>query len=136
MAVVFVLVLAGIITWGDIVRTLAEEGAEEKAVLEAGNDQPIVTYPDELLYDAVAKMLRNDIGRLPVVDRKDPGHLVGYLGRSAVMEARMLRLREEHVREPGWLENVTFPRRPKARAIPHNGSHPDAAPEEEPAKEH
>lgn len=126
--------LAGIITWGDIVRTLAEEGAEEKAVLEAGNDQPIVTYPDELLYDAVTKMLRNDIGRLPVVDRKDPGQLVGYLGRSAVMEARMLRLREEHIREPGWIENMTFPRRPKARTIPHNGGHPDAAPEEEPPK--
>lgn len=95
--------LAGIITWGDIVEALAEDANTEKTVLEAGNDEPVVTYPDELLYDAVGKMLRNDVGRLPVVDRHSPYKLVGYLGRSAVMEARLGRLQEEHVRETGWL---------------------------------
>jgi hypothetical protein len=25
----------------------------------------IVTYPDEILYEAIDKMMRNDIGRLP-----------------------------------------------------------------------
>jgi len=102
--------LAGIITWGDIVKSLAEDTNVEKTVLEAGNDEPVVTYPDELLYDAVGKMLHNDVGRLPVVDRHSPSKLVGYLGRSAVMEARLGRLHEEHVRETGWLQSGTFPK--------------------------
>jgi hypothetical protein len=38
-----------------------------------------------------------------VVERKDPGHLIGYLGRSATLEARLRRLQEEREREPGWL---------------------------------
>ena len=43
-------------------------------------------------------MLHNDIGRLPVVDRKDPPqHVVGYLGRPEIMAARLHRLDQEHV---------------------------------------
>ncbi len=102
--------LVGIITWGDIVETLAEDINEEKNVLEAGNDEPVVTYPDELLHDAVSKMLRNDVGRLPVVDRQSPHKLVGYLGRAAVMEARLGRLHEEHVLETGWLKPGVLPK--------------------------
>ncbi|MCC6499989.1 MAG: chloride channel protein [Anaerolineales bacterium] len=101
--------LAGIITRGDIVEALAGNVDDEKTVLEAGNDSPVVTYPDELLFDAVSKMLRNDVGRLPVVERQAPHKLVGYLGRAAVMEARMNRLHEEHVREPGWISKAPRP---------------------------
>jgi CIC family chloride channel protein len=72
-------------------------------VLEAGTRDVVVTYPDEVLHDASAKMLRNNIGRLPVVDRKDPARVVGYLGRQGIMAARLHRLDEEHVREPGWM---------------------------------
>ncbi|MBI1793283.1 MAG: chloride channel protein [Chloroflexi bacterium] len=100
--------LVGIVTRGDIFQALAAEGNEDKTVLEAGNDEPIVTYPDELIHDAVSKMLRNDIGRLPVVDRHAPHELVGYLGRAAVMEARLYRLHEEHVLEPGWLKQMSL----------------------------
>jgi hypothetical protein len=32
---------------------------------QAGNRNLIVTYPDEILYEAIDKMMRNDIGRLP-----------------------------------------------------------------------
>ncbi len=101
--------LIGIITWGDIFEALAGDMAEEKTVLEAGHREPVVTYPDELLHDAVNKMLRNDVGRLPVVDRQSPQKLLGYLGRSAVMEARLGRLHEEHVREPGWFKTESLP---------------------------
>ncbi len=95
--------LVGIITWGDITKTVAAKAADTQTVLEAGNNEPVVTFTNELLEDAVHKMLRHDIGRLPVVDRQDPHKLVGYLGRSAVMEARLRRMHEERVREPGWL---------------------------------
>jgi CBS-domain-containing membrane protein len=63
-----------------------------------------VAFPDELISEASEKMLQNDIGRLPVVERSDPRKLVGYLGRRGVMAARLRRLHEEHVREPGWMK--------------------------------
>ena len=96
--------LVGIITRGDILRSLDEDPSGAMSLLEAGSRKVIVTYPDETLHEAAAKMLRNNIGRLPVVDRKDPQHVVGYLGRPGIMAARLHRLDEEHVREPGWVK--------------------------------
>jgi H+/Cl- antiporter ClcA len=95
--------LAGIITRGDLFRALAKDPAGQMTVLEAGTRRIIVTYPDEALHEASAKMLRNNIGRLPVVDREDPQEILGYLGRPGIMAARMRRLEEEHVRDPGWI---------------------------------
>ncbi len=95
--------LVGVITRGDILRALDQDPPGAMTVLDAGTRSVVVTYPDELLHDACAKMLRNDIGRLPVVERNDPRQVVGYLGRSGIMAARLRQLNEEHVREPGWI---------------------------------
>jgi CBS domain-containing protein len=95
--------LTGIITRGDVLRALDKDPTGEMTVLDAGTRRLIVTYPDEGLHEASAKMLRNNIGRLPVVDRKDPHKVVGYLGRPGIMAARLRRLEEEHVRDPGWI---------------------------------
>jgi len=95
--------LAGIITRGDVLRALDKDPSGSISVLDAAVNNVIVTYPDELLHEASAKMLRHDIGRLPVVDRRDPRQVVGYLGRPGIMAARLRRLQEEHVLEPGWL---------------------------------
>ncbi|HXY14751.1 MAG TPA: chloride channel protein [Terriglobales bacterium] len=95
--------LAGIITRGDVLRALDKDPSGSISVLDAAANNVIVTYPDELLHEASAKMLRHDIGRLPVVDRRDPRQVVGYLGRPGIMAARLRRLQEEHVLEPGWL---------------------------------
>src|SRR5579862_2285098 len=94
--------LAGLITRGDILRALDGDPAGVNSVLEAGSRKLVVTYPDDLISEASEKMLHNDIGRLPVVERNDPRKLVGYLGRQGVMSARLRRLHDEHVREPGW----------------------------------
>jgi len=96
--------LAGVITRSDVMRALDADPSGALTVLDAGTRAVIVTYPDEMLHDASSKMLRNNIGRLAVVDRKDPGKLVGYLGRPGIMAARLRRLDEEHVREPGWIK--------------------------------
>ena len=96
--------LVGVITRGDVMRALDRDPTGAMTVLDAGTRNVIVTYPDEMLHDASAKMLRNDIGRLPVVDRNDPRQVVGYLGRAGIMAARLRRLDEEHVREPGWIK--------------------------------
>jgi CIC family chloride channel protein len=96
--------LAGIITRGDVMRALEKDPSGMMSVLDAGTRDVIVTYPNELLHDASAKMLRNGIGRLPVVDRADPKQVVGYLGRPGIMAARLRGLEDEHVRDPGWIK--------------------------------
>jgi H+/Cl- antiporter ClcA len=95
--------LTGIVTRGDILRALAEDPAGVTTVEQAGSTKLVVTYADELVSEAAAKMLHRDIGRLPVVDRDDVQRVVGYLGRAAILSARTRRLHDEHFREPGWL---------------------------------
>ena len=95
--------LAGLITRGDVLRALDQDSEGLLTVLEAGSKDLVVAFPDEMISEASDKMLRNEIGRLPVVERGDPRKLVGYLGRNGVMAARLRRLHEEHVRETGWM---------------------------------
>jgi chloride channel protein, CIC family len=95
--------LAGIITRGDIVRALDKDPSGAMMVQEAGSTHLVVAYPDELVSEAAAKLLRFDIGRLPVVDRVDQRRVVGYLGRGSILAARLRRFQDEHVLEPGWL---------------------------------
>lgn len=98
--------LAGIITRGDLVRAL-EKSPNARTVLEAGSRHLIVTFPDEILHDAVTRMVHHDIGRLPVVRRDNPRQVLGYLGRASIMTARLRRHEEEHYREAGWLQAFT-----------------------------
>ena len=93
--------LAGIITRGDLVRAL-EKSPDGYTVLEAGSRHLIVAFPDEILHEAVTRMVRHDIGRLPVVRRDNPQQLLGYLGRASIMTARLRRHEEENQRERGW----------------------------------
>jgi len=95
--------LEGVITRGDVLRALDQDPSGALSVLDAGTREPVVAYPDEMISQASDKMLHNNIGRLPVVERKDARKFVGYLGRHGVMAARLRRLHEEHVREPGWI---------------------------------
>ena len=71
-------------------------------VAEAGSTDLVVAFPDEPLYAALTKMLDRDVGRLPVVDRHDPNRVVGYLGRAAILSARMKTHEEENVRQGRW----------------------------------
>ena len=95
--------LAGIITRGDLLRAI-EKTPDGLSVLEAGTKHLIVTFADEILHDAVTRMVHHDIGRLPVVRRDNPQKIVGYLGRASIMTARLRRHQEEHHREAGWLQ--------------------------------
>lgn len=95
--------LTGVVTRGDILRALDKDSSGALTVEEAGSTKMVVTYPDELISEAVAKMLQFQVGRLPVVDHADDRKIVGYLNRAAIMAARMRRLRDEHMRDQGWL---------------------------------
>jgi len=100
--------LIGIVTRGDILKALEMDKTGEITVEQAGNTKLVVTHPDELVAEAAAKLLRFEVGRLPVVDRADERKIVGYLNRATILAARQRRLRDEHFREQGWL---VFPHR-------------------------
>jgi H+/Cl- antiporter ClcA/CBS domain-containing protein len=93
--------LVGIITRGDIVRALRLTDSANLTVLEAGSTNLVLAFPDEPLHAALAKMLQRDVGRLPVVERHNPGKVVGYLGRASILSARMKLHEEENVRQKG-----------------------------------
>lgn len=93
--------LSGIITRGDVVRALRQDGAERMSVADVGSKDLVVTYPEEPLHAALTKMLTRDIGRLPVVDPVDNRRVVGYLGRAAILSARVRLHHEENIRQKG-----------------------------------
>jgi CIC family chloride channel protein len=95
--------LVGILTRGDLTRGLVQDPSGATTVLQVASREPVVAYPDETLHEAANRMLRHGFGRLPVVSRENPKKVVGYLGRSQILAARMRRLEEEHLREPGWI---------------------------------
>ncbi len=94
--------LAGIITRGDVIRAMEENPEEQVTVLEAGSPNPIIAFEDEILHDAIARMLRHDVGRLPVVERENPRKVIGYLGRASILGARQKHHHEEEIRERGF----------------------------------
>lgn len=95
--------LMGIITRSDVMRSLQADQTGAGSVIAAGKNQLIVTFPDEPLYDAIAKMVKHNIGRLPVVKREAEKEVVGYLGRADVLAARIRLHEEEEVRNHGPL---------------------------------
>jgi CBS domain-containing protein len=106
--------LQGIVTQGDLLRALQADPSGDMSVLDAGTRSLVVAYSDERVFDAMTKMLENNIGRLPVVDRKDAQELKGYINRANVMESWRGHLNEESVRDRGWLRNLA--------SNPENGS--------------
>ena len=94
--------LCGIITRGDLLRVLDKRAPTDSTLLEAGSAVLVVAYPDEIVHDAVARMLAHGVGRLPVVSRDDPKHLVGYMSRTSLLSIRFKAQQQETVREDGW----------------------------------
>ena len=101
--------LAGVITRGDIMRALHEGDAAGRTVLEAASTDVEVTYPDETLQAAIGRMLKRDVGRLPVVEREGSGKVVGYLGRTDILAARKRVHDDEELRETGPGVSASWP---------------------------
>ncbi len=111
--------LTGILTRGDLLRALQTAGGESRPLQEFGTTGPMVTYPDELLQQAVEKMAARGVGRLPVVARDDPARLVGYLGRTGLIDAWIQRVEEEELRETGVVaDEIRLWRRRLRRLLP------------------
>jgi len=78
--------LIGIITEGEIRRALRED-RHQQPIKDVMASKLIVTYPNENLNRALAKMLFHDINHLPVVNRDDPKRMAGFLTRTDIMKA-------------------------------------------------
>jgi CBS domain-containing protein len=93
--------LAGVLTRGDMMRALQEGPAGAATAGAAVHGEVIVAHPDETLHEALARMLKRGVGRLPVVERDGDGRPIGYLGRADILAARARLLDEEERRERG-----------------------------------
>ena len=93
--------LVGVITRGDIMRILQDGTAAKTTLREIAGAEVTVAFPDETLHEAITKMLKRNIGRLPVVERAEPKKVIGYLGRADILAARTRLHEEEELREKG-----------------------------------
>ncbi|HVZ63006.1 MAG TPA: chloride channel protein [Lacunisphaera sp.] len=95
--------LAGVVTRGDLMRSLQAGTGATTTLGDIAVRDVAVAHPDETLRDAIAKMLRRNVGRLPVVPIEDPRRVIGYLGRADILAARERLRHEEEMRETGPL---------------------------------
>ena len=54
----------------------------------------------------MTKMLVNNVGRLPVVERANPRKMVGYVNRATLMACWGRHLQDESLRESGWYRQL------------------------------
>jgi CIC family chloride channel protein len=78
--------LVGMITQKDVKEALAA-GRTEIPVGEIMIKDIVVCYRDENLRTALQKLGLKDIGRIPVVERTDPRHLIGLITRENIIAA-------------------------------------------------
>ncbi len=84
-------VLVGVVTRRDL---LDSHRTPETRVMDLIGRPPVICYDDSTLRDAADHMVNHDIGRLPVISRKEPGKLVGIITRSDLLSAHRRRLQE------------------------------------------
>jgi chloride channel protein, CIC family len=78
--------LVGIITIQDLDKIPADNWPSS-TISEACTRDIQVTYPEESIGSALRRMGRQDVGRLPVVSRDNPRHLLGLLRRADLVRA-------------------------------------------------
>jgi CIC family chloride channel protein len=82
--------LVGVVTRRD----LTGPEPPERTVGSVIKRPPVVIFPESSLRDAADQMARAGVGRLAVVERRDPRRLVGVLSRSDVIAAHAPRLQQ------------------------------------------
>jgi len=86
--------LWGIVTITDLDQALNAHMPGSTLITDIGTirDQLLVAFPDETMGEALTRMGRRGIGRLPVVSRDDPNHLLGLIRRADIIRAYNLAL--------------------------------------------
>lgn len=81
--------LWGIVTIADLERAVEHNMPRGTTVGEIGTPSRklLVAYPDEPMGAALTRIGAHGLGRLPVVSREDPGHLLGLIRRADIIDA-------------------------------------------------
>jgi CIC family chloride channel protein len=90
--------LCGVVTLLDLERAI-ETGKADATVGDICTRNVVTTFPDETLDDALRHFGALDVGRIPVVDRRNPRHLVGVLRRGDIVHSYSHALVDKHERE-------------------------------------
>jgi CIC family chloride channel protein len=67
--------------------TMSKGYSKSVTVGDIATKSVIVAYSDEYLHDVLVKLGARDVGRIPVVDRSNPKHLIGVLRRHDIVHA-------------------------------------------------
>lgn len=87
--------LIGVVTRRNL---LDQKNEDAHLIRELVNRPPVVVYNDSTLRDAADQMVLEQVGRLPVVLRKNPTQIVGIISRSDLIAAHAPRLTAAHRR--------------------------------------
>jgi CIC family chloride channel protein len=90
--------LYGIVTLSDLETALAR-GGQVKTVGEICSTGVTTAFPDETLEDALQHFGVLGVGRIPVVDRRDPRRVLGLLRRADIIQAYSHALLKKQQRE-------------------------------------
>ncbi|HEX5437244.1 MAG TPA: chloride channel protein [Gemmatimonadaceae bacterium] len=103
--------LVGVITRRDLLDTDLEMTCLVRELIKR---PPVVVYEDNSLREAADQMVREGVGRLPVVSREDPRHVAGLITRSDLLAAHERRLQLANRQQ----RSIVFGRLRGARAKP------------------
>jgi len=79
--------LCGVVTISDVEAAMAKGNPEGLTVADIASTSLRVAYPDQYLHDVLVKFGIDPVGRVPVVDRSNPKHLLGVLRRHDIIGA-------------------------------------------------
>jgi CIC family chloride channel protein len=77
--------LIGMVTLSDVEAIMGSR--EQLTVADIATTNIITAYPDETLHDVVHRLGTSEVGRIPVIDRKDRTKLIGVLRRYDIVKA-------------------------------------------------
>jgi CIC family chloride channel protein len=91
--------LHGVVTYADLERSMASGSIQQKTVGDICTVNPLTAFHDETLDDALRHFGSLQVGRLPVVDRRDPRKILGLLDRGDVIRTYSHALLDKHQRD-------------------------------------
>jgi CIC family chloride channel protein len=77
----------GVVTLSDVEQAMSAGGSPDLTVDDIATKSLVVAYPDEYIHDVFVKLGSQEVGRIPVVDRRNPKRLLGVLQRHDVLVA-------------------------------------------------
>lgn len=80
-------ILLGVVTLQDLGRAKEQGALDDRKVRDIATRSVLTAFPDEPMWVALKRLGTRDVGRLPVVDRQQPGRLLGLIRRSDIVRA-------------------------------------------------